>query len=498
MIQIRTEQAKPLTNFWNHCLFHPTDAVEDPWGKRILDSMARDHAIRTIRIYSMFEDIVYIDEQGEMQFDFRLSDLRLDYLTGLGYDLLIAYAGIPDCIACSTEHKASQSKNKTRYKGKMFNTSPPRDFALWEEVCYQYTRHLVERYGIDTVSKWHFHCFNEPDMPSFFLSELPVDVPERTEAYCALYHAFERGVRRVSDRIRIGGPALTNRLDFLRAFLDYVRVNDLKLDYLALHDYGTEPDFLNTGTKPLSVENNMERLKGYDDVIREKGFSDREIILDEWGACTLGYHNREECPALMFRETEVFSAYYVKFISEIIHAGYPISKILLCLSGQHEMTEDFSGFRNFFTLNFIRKPIYNAFVLASRLGGELIHCGTETAGLAVVPTRRGNGDLAILLSYSGEHFEEDLPALQETVALPDGCKGMRVTEWRIDRETTNPYRLYQKMGAGRMDEKTLKALREEGTHRPVRQFVFDGSPVLLMLGANATVLIEIETSNESE
>ena len=34
------------------------------------------------------------------------------------------------------------------------------------------------------------------------------------------------------------------------------------------------------------------------------------------------------------------------------------------------MKVDFSGFRNFFTLNGYPKPIYNAFALASKLGTE--------------------------------------------------------------------------------------------------------------------------------
>ena len=125
MIKIYNDVIREQPNFWNNCLFHPTDAVEDPWGKRILDRMAEDQAVKIIRIYTMFEDIVYLDEDGGLQFDFRVSDLRLDYLLEKGYELLLAYGGMPDCIAASSANKTSVSKNKTRYKGKLFNTSPP-------------------------------------------------------------------------------------------------------------------------------------------------------------------------------------------------------------------------------------------------------------------------------------------------------------------------------------------------------------------------------------
>ena len=63
MIKVEKTVIKKQPKFWNHVLFHPTDAIEDPWGKRILDRMAADGAIGTIRIYSMFEDIVYATQQ---------------------------------------------------------------------------------------------------------------------------------------------------------------------------------------------------------------------------------------------------------------------------------------------------------------------------------------------------------------------------------------------------------------------------------------------------
>ena len=73
-MKIFSDVEKKQKNFWNGCLFHPTDAVEDPWGKRILDQISKDKAIKMVRIYTMFEDIVYLNENNELQYDFRLSD----------------------------------------------------------------------------------------------------------------------------------------------------------------------------------------------------------------------------------------------------------------------------------------------------------------------------------------------------------------------------------------------------------------------------------------
>ena len=117
-------------------------------------------------------------------------------------------------------------------------------------------------------------------------------------------------------------------------------------------------------------------------MINDRGFGDKELICDEWGAASHGYYNVEECPEFYFRENEIYSSYYARYIYELIKLGAPLSKMLICLSGQHEMITDFSGFRNFFTLNFIRKPIYNAYILASKLSDGLLRSENENENAA--------------------------------------------------------------------------------------------------------------------
>ncbi len=493
MIKIENKIVKKQNNFWNQCLFHPTDAVEDPWGKRILDRIAADGAIKTVRIYTMFEDIVYIDENGQLNYDYRLSDLRLDYMVEKGYTLLLAYGGMPDCIASSNTIKTSVSKNKTRYKGKMWNSAPPKDYALWEEICYQYTKHIVDRYGIETVSNWRCQCFNEPDISSFFLSDLPHTEENtmlcRLPAYCKMYSAFERAVRRVSERIHIGGPVIASKRNFLGGFLDYVKENNLKLDFIAVHNYGTNPKFLNDGSRPINVENNVAKHQAYVDVITEHGFADTPLLVDEWGFSTAGFFNRDECPALMGRETEMFSAYFVKLIYEFIRHDYKVDMMCICLSGQHEMTVDFSGFRNFFTLNFIAKPIYNAYILAGKLKENLLSAN-HSENTFVLPTKDENGDYAVMISYSSENFEDNLPEIDETLEFEDDISNKTVTIYCIDKYHTNPYRMYERDGFPEMTDEMIKKLREEGQIKPLKVQTAN-EPINLHLSSNATYLITV-------
>ena len=50
------ETVKHIKRFWNGIHFHPTDAIEDDWGREILDDVAADRVADTVRIYAMLED----------------------------------------------------------------------------------------------------------------------------------------------------------------------------------------------------------------------------------------------------------------------------------------------------------------------------------------------------------------------------------------------------------------------------------------------------------
>lgn len=492
MIEIKNKVIKEQKSFWNQCVFHPTDAVEDPWGRRILDRMSRDGSIDTVRIYAMFEDIVYRGENGELLYDFRLSDLRLDYLTGLGYNLVIAYAGVPDCIARTDYGRSSVAKNKTRYKGKMWNTNTPTDYKLWEDVCYEYTKHIYERYGERVVNKWRVHCFNEPDMPCFFLSGVEdVEDKSRADEYLLMYEAFVKGVRRACKGIRVGGPALAVTKSFLKYFLTGVKERGLEMDYIAIHTYGTSPEFLNSGEDILSVNQLLEKQERLFEIIKKCGFCDTPITIDEWGASSHGFFNSEECKILMFRETEIYSAYFVRLICEMIKRDKAVDNFMICLSGQHEMTEDFSGFRNFFTLNFIAKPIYNSYILTSKLGKKILESEADRDAISVIPTKNDNGDYAVAVAYSVDGFSESLESYVETVNFDEDIVGKKVTVWCIDKEHTNPYRLYQKLGINDPTEDEIKLLREEGRLKPVSEFLAQSSSVEIKMSANAVFLITV-------
>ena len=502
MIKIFADKpGRVVDNFWNNIHFHPTDAIEDEWGQGILDQVAEDGVARMVRMYTMFEDIVSMDENGELKYDFTLNDIRLDYMISKGFDLLICYNFVPFCVAENSELVMANTKNKTRYKGKMICTSPTKDDGVWEEICYEYTKHIVEKYGFETVSKWKFHCLNESDISNFFMSDLPNNEEAgaiRFERYIKLYKEFQRGIERVDKRLCFGGPSaavLYDRGSFVQKFSKAIADGEIRADFISIHTYGTTPPALNSGKKPFDARNTVELCKKYVGEIKKNLPCGIDIIVDEWGAASHGFYNVDECPALMFREKSDFAAYFGKMITAYIEEELPVSKMLICLSGQHEMTTDFSGFRNFFTLNFIKKPIYNAYVLGAKLGNSLLATEGERENMSVLATGNNDGKISVMLAYASQNFDIELPDVKETLSF-EGIGGKhKVRVWCIDEKHTNPYALSLREDIGENPTlEQIERMREEGTLKPLYETTVDfdlDNRIAVEFTNNALVLVEI-------
>jgi len=180
------EKEKDIVNFWNHTVFHPTNLIEDPMGQLHLNKLAQDKAVQIVRIYTMFEESVTLDENGQMQYDFSMSDYRIDELLKRGFTPYLVYGFFPGFLSAEQDDKQDEMLISHRYKNNLLYRSYMTDYNKWGQICYHYTKHLLERYGEDRVSTWYIHCYNEPDLGHFFYKNAP-SYRERAAEYCKMY-----------------------------------------------------------------------------------------------------------------------------------------------------------------------------------------------------------------------------------------------------------------------------------------------------------------------
>ncbi len=447
-----------LPNFWNNFHFHPTDAVEDLWGQKILRQAAADHVGQYVRLYTMFEDVVTRDENGNLQFDFSQQDRRFDFMLEQGFKILLCFNFMPVVMG-----KDPNALSGLRYKDKRFCCSAPADYAQWQELCYAQTKHLVDRYGEEEVSTWRFHCWNEPDMEYWFENscywdESPDQATRRTEEYCRLLDHFVAGVRRACAGIPVGGPSAALSREFFARVIEHVvsGKNDATgeigtpLDFISIHSYSTT---MNSSIDPLrfrlapSPENIRDCYRSYREILRRFGLTDISVIMDEWGAVNEGAKGIADDPLMRLRETEYYAAFYFRLIDVMRREPLPPERMMLCLSGQDKNTVDFDGHRTFFTARSWRKPVYNAFALAAHLGDELLPVQGETApGCGTIATRAADGRVVVALY----NHVSDLGAFGETVPVRLQIDGLpehyTLRRWRIDQTCSNGYSAWCRLG----------------------------------------------------
>ena len=151
------------------------------------------------------------------------------------------------------------------------------------------------------------------------------------------------------------------------------------------------------------------------------------------------------------------------------------------------MRTDFSGFRGFFTLNGYPKPIYNAYVLAARLGEKRLAVEGTEEGLSVLATEREDGKLAVLLSYSADNFSEDIQNLDVSLEI----SGRLARIWRIDKDHASAMRAWQICGSPERptDEERVKI--NEMASLSAETVEINGK-IDLVMTPNCVILIETE------
>ena len=506
---------RKLENFWNHIHFHPTDAIEDHWGKAILDQIAQDNVAKYVRIYSMFEDMVSRNESGELEYDFSLNDSRIDYMIEKGFKLLICCNFMPKAIA-KDPNLMSEAK---RYKGKKLYFSKPADYNDWQEVVYNYVKHLVERYGMEEVSSWYFHCWNEPDH-CYWLSDASfydeVEQERKLQEYLKLYDHFAAAIMRVSEQIKFGGPSIAAGPDsiFFEAFIKHTRegVNHVtgkigtRIDFVSLHTYSIHPVRFQYGLYP-SVQSMLDKTYAYYNIMKKYAYEDLEIIIDEWDASCCGFKNKYDYPELdYYRNSEYHAAFYAKmvhdYIKELYEKRIPVSKMMICLSGQHDLTEDFMGYRNFFTLNHFPKAIYNGYVLMAKLADLLIAYELEDPdkNIGIIPTADESGNYKILIYYMHEDINENLPNKKIRIKITGLQADYKVTHYRIDHNTSNSYRKWIELGQPKnpdqMERESIRVAGQLSAYYPsycihnASEYVED-----IVMTQNAISMIELQKIN---
>ena len=338
---------------------------------------------------------------------------------------------------------------------------PPRDYAKWGELVYQWVKHCVEKFGRSEVEQWYWEVWNEPNIGYWHGTR---------EEFFKLHDYAIAAVRRALPTARVGGPdAAGSGGAFMQAFLEH----NLRGTNYATGATGTPMDFVSFHAKgaPTYVDGHVRMGLAAQLRTIDQGFA-RIASFPELKAkpIVIGESDPDGCaacqgPSLGYRNGTMYSSYTAAaFARTHLLAEKHGVNLAGALTWAFEFEDQpyFAGFRALAS-NGVDLPVLNVFRMMAKLNGQRVPVvSSGDAGLDAI-TRdgvRGAPDVAALASLApGKvavmvwHYHDDEvagpdAAVQLSVnGLPLAGGVARVAHYRIDETHSNAYGAWKRMGS---------------------------------------------------
>lgn len=416
--------AKPFPHFWERAFGS---------GRAILtlrESYRRDlRATKAVtdfeyvRFHAIFQDEVGLydeDQSGNPVYNFSYIDQIYDGLRENGVRPFVELSFMPRKLAASGQPHGFWYKPFP---------SPPKDYARWEELIYRFATHLVDRYGIDEVAQWYFEVWNEPNID--FWTGNP-----KQATYFELYDRAAAALKRVSLRLRVGGPA-TAQAAWVEDFIRHVTEHHVPADFVSTHVYAndTAEDVFGTHEKIPRSDMVARAVKKVYEQVRHSARPDLPIHWTEFNASYMNEVDVTDSPFLgpwlanTIRQADgmVATMSYWTFSDVFEEQGV--------------VKRPFYGGYGLIAAGHIPKAAFNVFALLHKLGTERIPLDSDCA----LVTRRADRTLAIAVWNYAAPGEAGAPR-EITLALQGlgDCRHVRIS--RVDREHGSSLTAWEAMG----------------------------------------------------
>jgi xylan 1,4-beta-xylosidase len=402
------------------------------------------------------------DANGNPVYDWTINDKIFDTYLERGIKPYVEIGFMPEALSTHPQNYPHNPPVDERAPADAGQSYPPKDYAKWGELVYQWTKHCVEKYGADEVNKWYWEVWNEPNISYWHGSR---------EDYFKLYDYAVDGVRRALPTARVGGPEVAGGPggSFLRDFLNHCASGTnyvtgkigSPLDFISFHAKGS-PVFTD-GHVRMGMANQLRNINDAFAVVASFPEYKKTPLI-------IGESDPEGCAACNdpqdgYRNGTMYSSYTAaSFPREFELADkYGVNlEGALTWAFEFENQPPFAGFRALAS-DGLDLPVLNVFRMFAKMSGERVAV-ESSAGLNAEIIRRfgvrGNPDVSALASLDKNklcvlvwhYHDDDVPGPAAAVdltldGLPYANGSATLTQYIIDADHSNSYAAWQRMGS---------------------------------------------------
>jgi xylan 1,4-beta-xylosidase len=436
-----------------------------------LGETKRITGVEYVRFHAIFHDEVGLydeDKDGKPIYNFSYVDQIYDGLLENHVRPFIELSFMP--------RKLSSDPGAVHAFWYKQNVAPPKDWDKWEQLIENFARHLVARYGEEEVAQWYFEVWNEPNI-DFWVG----DPKEAT--YYELYDRAARAIKRVSPRLRVGGPA-TAQAAWVDRFLAHCKEKNVPVDFAATHVYGNDKaeDVFGTHENIPRTRMVCRAVRKVHDQIAASAFPNTPLIWSEFNA---SYMNE---PAV----TDM--AFMGPWMADTIRQCDGLTTMMSYWTFSDVFEEQgivktpFYGGFGLLAERSIPKAAFNDFALLHRLGSTRLDVNSESA----LVTRNKAGALTLAV---WNLFLPEETGSPKTFTLHfkgvSGTASARITI--VDADHGSPLPAWEKMGRPAFPTLSqIEALRKAGALPVARSQALNNGELTLTLQPHALALIEVD------
>jgi xylan 1,4-beta-xylosidase len=356
------------------------------------------------------------------------------------------------------------------------NVAPPKDWDKWERLVETFARHLVTRYGVEEVAQWYFEVWNEPNI-DFWVGD-----PKET-TYYGLYDRAARAIKRVSSRLRVGGPA-TAQAAWVDRFLAHCKEKNIPVDFASTHVYGNDKSEDVFGKHESIPRTQMvcRAVRKVHEQIAASAFPNTPLIWSEFNA---SYMNE---PAV------TDTAFMGPWMADTIRQCDGLTAMMSywtfsdVFEEQGVVKTPFYGGFGLLAERSIPKAAFNDFVLLHRLGETRLDVSSESA----LVTRKKDGSL--VLAVWNLFLPEETGSPKSFTFHFKGVAGTSAAHIIIvDSEHGSPLSAWERMGRPAFPTLSqIEELRKAGGLPAAQAQNIQNASLTLTLQPHALALIEVE------
>ncbi len=341
---------------------------------------------------------------------------------------------------------------------------PPKNYARWGELAFEWTKHCVARYGRAEVETWYWQVWNEPNIG--YWKGTP-------EEFRKLHDFAIDGVRRALPTAKVGGADTAGSGGrFTREFLEHclrgsnhaTGKTGTPLDFVSFHAKGA-PSVVN-GRVRMGIANQLQTIAdGFRIVASYPELKDKPIVIGESDPDGCAACSARIYPQNGYRNGPLYASYTAASFARKhdLAEQYGVNlEGALTWAFEFEDQPLFAGFRTLATGG-IDKPVLNVFRMFSKLTGRRLSVESSGGVSLEAILRRGvreQADVSALATLGDKrlwvlawhYHDDDVPGPAAEVelkatGLSQPAGEARLAHWRIDDEHSNAFTVWKRLGS---------------------------------------------------